>query len=589
MVEDKFRSFTQSQDELHEFSLNIDHLGIVSAMCDELEIIQIIEHELDNNHHKMKISTGQATVAMILNFLNVLQSPLYLAPEFMEKRPVNRLISRSDYEEIIGENEIDSEYINQHVLGRSLDRIYEYGLEELFMTIAGRAYQQFHRFTSKFLHTDTTSMSVYGNFSRSDDDDRVIKLVNGFSKDNNHGLKQFMISMICCDSLPLFLSTMDGNTSDKTYFRELIIEYGQQILDKFGQQKIFVFDSAFHTDENMQTVGNEIAWITRVPLTIDDAKDLVNDIYLEFEQCSDDKLDDYCISSTQTEYGTVSQRWIVVSSEGKYQRDKKSILKDVDKVEEAMTSSHSLKNKLEREEFDGENEAKYEVRMFSSQLQYHHVVEFEISKRKKRTDGKRGRIGKNTPFKWIYSVDLSIERDQSRIGRHLATAGRFIVSTNISEEELNDEEVLLGYKAQLNVERGFRFLKDPFFFARSVFLEKPERVSALAMLMGLSLLVYNLCELKLREALSDNQVKFDDPYHGPTENPTIRRVFQTFMGVHVHYTIWNGEVIREKVLNAKPWHKQVLELMGEEYVAKYKDGVDEVSDILNKSISEKKN
>jgi hypothetical protein len=52
------------------------------------------------------------------------------------------------------------------------------------------------------------------------------------------------------------------------------------------------------------------------------------------------------------------------------------------------------------------------------------------------------------------------------------------------------------------VERGFRFLKDPMFFTASVFLKNPKRVAALAMVMGLCLLVYALGERMVREALA---------------------------------------------------------------------------------------
>jgi len=49
--------------------------------------------------------------------------------------------------------------------------------------------------------------------------------------------------------------------------------------------------------------------------------------------------------------------------------------------------------------------------------------------------------------------------------------------------------MLENYKDQgVSVERGFRFLKDPLFFAHSLFLKKPERIMALLMIMGLSLM-----------------------------------------------------------------------------------------------------
>jgi transposase len=54
-------------------------------------------------------------------------------------------------------------------------------------------------------------------------------------------------------------------------------------------------------------------------------------------------------------------------------------------------------------------------------------------------------------------------------------------------------EILWVYKGQRVVpERGVRFLKDPWFFADSLFLKSPKRIMALVMVMGLALLVYAL-------------------------------------------------------------------------------------------------
>ncbi|CCI13315.1 hypothetical protein MICAE_1800008 [Microcystis aeruginosa PCC 9806] len=52
------------------------------------------------------------------------------------------------------------------------------------------------------------------------------------------------------------------------------------------------------------------------------------------------------------------------------------------------------------------------------------------------------------------------------------------------------EDIIKKYKGQKAPERGFSFLKDPCFFADSVFLKSPQRIEVMAMLMGLCLLVY---------------------------------------------------------------------------------------------------
>ncbi len=62
---------------------------------------------------------------------------------------------------------------------------------------------------------------------------------------------------------------------------------------------------------------------------------------------------------------------------------------------------------------------------------------------------------------------------------------------------------MIKYKEQQAPERGFAFLKDSLFFADSVFLKTPQRVEAMAMLMGLCLLVYSLGQRELRRQLKE--------------------------------------------------------------------------------------
>jgi transposase len=113
-------------------------------------------------------------------------------------------------------------------------------------------------------------------------------------------------------------------------------------------------------------------------------------------------------------------------------------------------------------------------------------------------------------------------------------SGRFILATNVLQSERLTKEVLLReYKEQHGVERGFRFLKDPLFFTASVFVKTPERVAAIAMVMGLCLLVYALGERLLRRALEEGGSSIRHQTGKPTQRPTLRWVFQLFQAVHL--------------------------------------------------------
>ena len=97
---------------------------------------------------------------------------------------------------------------------------------------------------------------------------------------------------------------------------------------------------------------------------------------------------------------------------------------------------------------------------------------------------------------------------------------------------MSNDQLLLEYKAQQSAEHGFRFLKDPLFFTSSVLLKSPKRISALAMVMGLSLLVYSLGQRALRFALIQAQKTIPNQLGLPTSTPTLRWVFQCFMSVY---------------------------------------------------------
>jgi transposase len=132
---------------------------------------------------------------------------------------------------------------------------------------------------------------------------------------------------------------------------------------------------------------------------------------------------------------------------------------------------------------------------------------------------------------------ISLELNRGKIEDEKKKAGRFILATNILEN-LNPSQIIAAYKGQQYSENGFRFLKDPLFFADSVFLKNPSRIEAMAMLMGLSLLVYTLGQRQLRANLKQKNTKVKNNTGKLTERPTLRWIFQGFQGIHL--VIING-------------------------------------------------
>lgn len=117
--------------------------------------------------------------------------------------------------------------------------------------------------------------------------------------------------------------------------------------------------------------------------------------------------------------------------------------------------------------------------------------------------------------------------------------------------------MLREYKEQQVSERGFRFLKDPMFFTSSVFLKTAERIEALAMVMGLCLLVYTLAQRALRQALASAKETIKNQVGKPTATPTMRWVFQLFQSIH--FVILNGV---QQIVNLTQEHQWILQFLG---------------------------
>ena len=125
---------------------------------------------------------------------------------------------------------------------------------------------------------------------------------------------------------------------------------------------------------------------------------------------------------------------------------------------------------------------------------------------------KKGRPKKDAePDRISWKITGELLEDLEAIQKVKNSVGKFILATNMPDEQLSNESALTNYKAQgYSVERGFRFLKDPMFFAESMYLKKPSRIMGLMMVMTLSLLVYSLAERELREKLQSENESLPD-------------------------------------------------------------------------------
>ena len=80
---------------------------------------------------------------------------------------------------------------------------------------------------------------------------------------------------------------------------------------------------------------------------------------------------------------------------------------------------------------------------------------------------------------------------------------------------------------------------------------------ALAFIMALCLLVYNLGQRQLRMALSEKNKTVLNQLKKPIHNPTLRWIFQCFQGIH-----WVGSDNGSRIINLTLERERILRFFG---------------------------
>lgn len=73
-------------------STNLDHHGLVAAVCQDLGIEEKLNEALGSTDPQRVVSAGTSVVAMILNGLGFTHRRLYLTPQFFAHKPVEHLL-----------------------------------------------------------------------------------------------------------------------------------------------------------------------------------------------------------------------------------------------------------------------------------------------------------------------------------------------------------------------------------------------------------------------------------------------------------------------------------------------------------------
>ena len=138
--------------------------------------------------------------------------------------------------------------------------------------------------------------------------------------------------------------------------------------------------------------------------------------------------------------------------------------------------------------------------------------------------------------------------------------GWTVLATTVWPAVCTDAEMLQAYQEQhRTVEPGFRWIKNPAAIS-PVWLEKPERIAALAMLTVVGVLVYAVIQRQVRLYLRDHDRQIPGT-KGPTATPTAAVVFALFTPVLlVHFAVDHTPNLQ--VHGVQDYHRIVCDAVG---------------------------
>jgi transposase len=508
----------------------VHHLPIIKAYADQLGLVSLINHYVPT---EMEVDAGTVVLALVLDTLSG-RSPLYRLEEFFAQQDTELLLGKA----------VPPQALNDDTAGRVLDRLYDFGTMQLFTACAVRASMRFG-LERRYVHFDTTSHSVWGDYHCAETQDLPFQVTYGYSKDKRPDLKQFILSTLCVDrAVPIWGKPEEGNASDKTLNTTLLSEIAQ-LLAHHGVAPgayIYIADAALVTEDNLAALGDTL-FITRLPATYSEygrviaeavAHDQWEAVGVLAQTPPTKHRPGTCYkvaASSVTLYGK-AYRAVVVHSSSQDQRRQKHLAREL-QVSHA-TLEATVREATQQEYFchaDAESAAA-KLRM---QQSAYHEVEVRVEERPTYGPGRPSHKPPRVVKALRYGLQVTLRERAEVIARKIQETGCFVLLTNVPTAGAlahSAGEVLRAYKAQHGVEQNFAFLKDPV-IVNSRFLKKPERIEALGLVLLLALLLWRLVERALRVHVETTGSTLPGWDKKETQKPTAFMMMTKFAAVIV--------------------------------------------------------
>jgi transposase len=549
----------------------VAHLPLVLGVLRRLEVAIVIDR-LIPPHPAHGLSCGRGVEAMVLAILDG-HHALYKVGKRLEERGMLALLQPG----------LTRATLNDYRLGHILDALFAANLNRVFSAVALQALAVY-AISTPWLHQDTTTIALYGEYADDPQTPGAPRPAYGHSKDGRDDLKQVLLSLgVSGDGgIPLRVGLRDGNRSDSVETPVAIEECLALGLE--GVRGLVADSKAY----SRRTIGvcleHGIGLVTLVPRTCAVRQELevwgqhqsLLPLLAEKPGRTKDEAPrrwhgESVSRQVEVEYsdGRVALealRFVVVHSSQLAQQQTQAYTAAQEKEAEAITAHvKQVQARWFACEADAEAaSAEYEGRGPGRRgrrpcpWRYHAVRYRVVAETRRARRARRGRPAKTAlpPTEAGYRLVVEV----AALANPEEDNGWTVLATTVPTEACADAEILQAYQEQnTTVEPGFRWLKNPAAIS-PVWLEKPERIAALAMLTVLGLLVYSVIQRQVRLYLRthDQQIPGNK---GATATPTAAVVLALFAQVAL-IRLWIGDQEVEQIYGVQPYHLRLCDALG---------------------------
>jgi len=547
----------------------VGHLPLVLGVLRRLEVATVIDR-LIPPHPAHVLSCGRGVEALVLAILDG-DHALYKVGRRLEERGMMALLQPG----------LTRASLHDYRLGHILDALFGANLNRVFSALALKALAVYS-IPTPWLHQDTTTIVLYGAY---EDEPKTLgapRPAYGHSKDGRDDLKQVLLSLgVSGDGgIPLRIGVRDGNRSDSVETPVAIEECLALGLE--GVRGIVADSKAYSRRTLGVCLEHKIDLVTLVPRTCAVRQELeawgrqqpTLPLLVEKPGRTQDEAPrrwhgHSVLRQVAVEYsdGRVAQealRFVVVHASQLAQQQTQTSA--AAQVKEAEAVADHIKRVQARwfaclpdaeaalAEYEGQGRRGRRPRPW----RYHAVRYRSVADTRRTRRARRGRPAKMDPPPLESGYRLVVEVEA--LANPEADNGWTVLATTVSAEGCADAELLQAYQDQnATVEPGFRWIKNPAAIA-PVWLEKPERIAALAMLTVLGLLVYSVIQRQVRLYLRtpDQQLPGNK---GLTATPTAAVVLALFAQVAL-VQLWIDEQEVVQLSGVQPHHLLVCDALG---------------------------